>query len=464
MHSVQNSKGSFRNPTSCQATVLLNANVGFLAINSVDRGGRDATQMASYMSLVTSLGSIVLGLLFVSHGRTSGQDTAMEAAVFLDRLHDRKHGMEKLAIVYSLPKALLMWGMAFFFAAFSIDWWTSGDQHSRTIVGTVTLVVFVMITNSIIHTREGEKWSWRPTQLCGDIAQELSSSLANAWKQVMEPGRMNRTGDPRTYTDANDLSTSVGLSAEAHVPMRNTSFITTLPSSEIPGPDNHDHHPNSPTPPVQSCHPTASVDAPHQPHAANFVLPSSYSRTNPGVSSGAGSLQQIRENTQTVFQDQSTTEARCEPYSAPLFVRSDTLPSSASEGMVGAPANAPRHSDVLPTTTTILSMHGVQSAAVATDTGTSILPGSFGTEEREGVTYTENVVEKPWEFEPPRPSSSTTPPPRIYARSATGDHFRYAPGAPQSTLLEAGHDIVEECQEIGIRIGFDLQGSPDGRS
>ncbi|KAG2028417.1 hypothetical protein BDR03DRAFT_1019833, partial [Suillus americanus] len=374
-----------------QATVLLNANVGFLAINTVDKGGRDAIQMASYMSLVTSLGSIVLGLFFVSHGRASGQDTAMEAAGFLDRLHDKKHGIEKLAIIYRLPKALLMWGMTFFFAAFSIDWWTSGDVTSRTIVGTVTLVVFVMIANSIIRTREGDKWSWWPTRSCGDIAQELSSSLAKAWKQAMELGQIDRTGDPRTYTDANDLSTSVGLSAEADVPMRSTSYITTLPNSEIPGPDNHHHHPNSPTPPVQSYHPTTSVDAPHQPHAANFVLPSSYSRTNPGVSSGAGSLQQIRENTQTVLQDQSTMEARCEPSSAPSFVRFDTLPSSASEGMIGAPANAPRHSDVLPTTATILSMHGVQSAAVATDTGTSILPGSFGTEEREGVTYTENV-------------------------------------------------------------------------
>jgi cytochrome bd-type quinol oxidase subunit 2 len=62
-----------------QATVLLNANVGFLAINTVDKGGRNAIQMASYMSLVTSLGSIVLGLFFVSHDRTSGTNTATEA-------------------------------------------------------------------------------------------------------------------------------------------------------------------------------------------------------------------------------------------------------------------------------------------------------------------------------------------------------------------------------------------------
>jgi hypothetical protein len=70
----------------CQATVLLNANVGFLAINTVDKGGRDAIQMASYMSLVTSLGSIVLGLFFVSHDRTSGSNTATEAVSIFRRI------------------------------------------------------------------------------------------------------------------------------------------------------------------------------------------------------------------------------------------------------------------------------------------------------------------------------------------------------------------------------------------
>ncbi|KAG1869998.1 hypothetical protein F4604DRAFT_876837 [Suillus subluteus] len=308
-----NFKGQLQD-SNLLATVLLNANVGFLAINTVDRGGRDAIQLASYMSLVTSLGSIVLGLFFVSHSRTSGQNTAMEAAVFLGKLHNRNHGLERLAIIYSLPKALLMWGMAFFFAAFSTDWWTSGDITSRTIVGTVTLVILMMISNSIILTREGAKWSWRPTwRPCGDVVQGLSSRLADAWKQLMQLGQTDPTDNPRTHTDAIDLGTFVDFSAEADAQMRGTSRITTLPSSEIPGSDNHGNHPNSPSPPVRPPHPTASVDAPQQPHAGNFVLPSSDSRTNLGVLSGASSLQQIRENTQMVFQDQSTTEARCEP-------------------------------------------------------------------------------------------------------------------------------------------------------
>jgi hypothetical protein len=45
----------------------------------MNKGGRSVIQMASYLSLVTSLGSIVLGLFFVSQDRTSAQSTADEA-------------------------------------------------------------------------------------------------------------------------------------------------------------------------------------------------------------------------------------------------------------------------------------------------------------------------------------------------------------------------------------------------
>jgi hypothetical protein len=61
---------------SSQATVLLNANVGFLAINSVDVSGRSPAQIASYMSLVASLGSILLGLL-LSHNQIMDQSQAV---------------------------------------------------------------------------------------------------------------------------------------------------------------------------------------------------------------------------------------------------------------------------------------------------------------------------------------------------------------------------------------------------
>jgi hypothetical protein len=76
-----------------QATVLLNANVGFLAINSVDAGGRSPIQVASYMSLVSSLGSMILGLLLVSHNRTIGQlGTILQTVSNYNNDHNDSHG------------------------------------------------------------------------------------------------------------------------------------------------------------------------------------------------------------------------------------------------------------------------------------------------------------------------------------------------------------------------------------
>ncbi|KAG1737292.1 hypothetical protein EDB19DRAFT_2040001 [Suillus lakei] len=337
------------------ATVLLNANVGFLAINSVDKGGRSAIQMASYMSLVTSMGSMVVGLLLVSHNRSKSQDTPFRTTMFLSGLHDRKHGLEKLGIIYSLPKALLIWGMVFFFAAFSINWWSPGDEVSKVVVGTVVLVVFITILCSIAITGES---GWT-SPLHGRI---LLSRLAGALKQWMEfvgVGIQDLARDPQFYSEGIGL-TPVGLSqsyAEADVPIQGTSSPSTISPGfqpEILGLGDHDNQPNSSIPPIRLHHASVSVDSPQQPHDGNSVLPSSNSSTSAGVLSGAGSLQQNQEDIQTVFQDQSTMEARCDHDSAPLGVH---LNASPSERMVGTAANVTLQSDALPTTVTILSEH-----------------------------------------------------------------------------------------------------------
>ena len=60
--------------------MLLIANVAFLAIPSVDSGDRSRSpgQLISYLSVITSIGSIVMGLLLLRHHRTKPQDAAEE--------------------------------------------------------------------------------------------------------------------------------------------------------------------------------------------------------------------------------------------------------------------------------------------------------------------------------------------------------------------------------------------------
>jgi hypothetical protein len=97
-----------------QATVVLNANVAFLAIQSVDNGGgtpstRSPTQISSYLSMLTSIGSIIIGLLLVKHHRNRDRASAADAAKFIFHRTHPTLGLETLAVLYSLPYAMLIW-------------------------------------------------------------------------------------------------------------------------------------------------------------------------------------------------------------------------------------------------------------------------------------------------------------------------------------------------------------------
>ncbi|KAJ2926597.1 hypothetical protein H1R20_g10501, partial [Candolleomyces eurysporus] len=95
------------------ATVLLNANVAYLAIQSVDTdqpGYRSPVQLGCYLSIVASIGSIILGLLLLRQNRTRIHGTMDEVNAFLQARSHPRLGLESLAILYSLPYALLLWG------------------------------------------------------------------------------------------------------------------------------------------------------------------------------------------------------------------------------------------------------------------------------------------------------------------------------------------------------------------
>lgn len=103
------------------ATVQLNANVAFLAIQSVDNetvAYRSPIQIASYLSIVASIGSILLGLLLVRQP-TTARGTISRVAEFM--VHHPRYGLETHALIYSLPYALLLWAMISFLVAFAAN-------------------------------------------------------------------------------------------------------------------------------------------------------------------------------------------------------------------------------------------------------------------------------------------------------------------------------------------------------
>ncbi|KAF5379211.1 hypothetical protein D9615_005889 [Tricholomella constricta] len=129
-------------------TVLLNANVAFLAIQSVDENhenARSPAQIASYASIAASIGTIILGLLLVRQNRSKGRDTVVDASTYLHKRSNQAMGLETLAIMFALPYALLMWGMVSFLFAFLYICFEGSDIYTRMLVGAAWVAIASLI-------------------------------------------------------------------------------------------------------------------------------------------------------------------------------------------------------------------------------------------------------------------------------------------------------------------------------
>ncbi|EJC97875.1 uncharacterized protein FOMMEDRAFT_171285 [Fomitiporia mediterranea MF3/22] len=110
------------------STVLLNANVALLSSPIIYSNGdtglwASPAAVASQVSIVASIASIVIGLLLVRQIRISSKDIEITASDTIRYLSNRKHeqlGLETIAIQYSLPYALLMWGVITFLTSIAI--------------------------------------------------------------------------------------------------------------------------------------------------------------------------------------------------------------------------------------------------------------------------------------------------------------------------------------------------------
>ncbi|TFK20560.1 hypothetical protein FA15DRAFT_759286 [Coprinopsis marcescibilis] len=96
------------------ASLLLTSNIAFLSISNVtkedDKMQGTLIQIPSYVSTISSIGSIILGLLLIRQHELMNPATAADIHKFIKKRYHENRGFEPLAIVYSLPYALLMWG------------------------------------------------------------------------------------------------------------------------------------------------------------------------------------------------------------------------------------------------------------------------------------------------------------------------------------------------------------------
>jgi len=125
---------------------LLNANVAFLVIPAVsgdpaDAGHGPATvaEIASQMSIITSVGSVITSLSLARYHKPR-EESGQGAALYIER-----RGLHNLAILYSLPFALLMWSMVTFAAAIMITCFKVQLKSQKAITGAGWLLISMLV-------------------------------------------------------------------------------------------------------------------------------------------------------------------------------------------------------------------------------------------------------------------------------------------------------------------------------
>ncbi|KAG2113651.1 hypothetical protein BD769DRAFT_1105930 [Suillus cothurnatus] len=100
------------------STVMLAVDISFLAVQSVQT--QIAATLLTYLSTLCVMGSLVVSLVLAGQVNDSRRSSAEEVASFMVGMSRSMLGLESLALMLSLPFALLIWAMAFFAAALSV--------------------------------------------------------------------------------------------------------------------------------------------------------------------------------------------------------------------------------------------------------------------------------------------------------------------------------------------------------
>ncbi|KIY73120.1 hypothetical protein CYLTODRAFT_485833 [Cylindrobasidium torrendii FP15055 ss-10] len=177
------------------STIFLNANIAFLTIASVDdtrKGDRGVEKTGimitfSYLSTLALLAAIILSLLLQRFHRDKKDGDLDSVHGFLkDAYKTSGNTFNALAVLYSLPYALLLWSVAFFLIGFlamcflTPIWWTKG-----LMIGGILFIV--LLVGWSIHR------VWMVTSWCYHISKALSTAI---FRSNPHPNRQVNANDP----------------------------------------------------------------------------------------------------------------------------------------------------------------------------------------------------------------------------------------------------------------------------
>ncbi|KAG2047819.1 hypothetical protein BDR06DRAFT_1013553 [Suillus hirtellus] len=149
------------------STVMLTVDLSFLSVPSVNaQTSHSVAIITAYLSTFCVVGSLVVSILLAGQNRKYGNVSANNAVVFLTRMTNSMFGDKALAILHSLPYALLM--MVYFVVGFSFLAFKSTSVTLLVIVGCGLLVVILLTLWPI--------WAATDYRVFGWLRERLTSS------------------------------------------------------------------------------------------------------------------------------------------------------------------------------------------------------------------------------------------------------------------------------------------------
>ncbi|KAG2151269.1 uncharacterized protein EDB93DRAFT_308884 [Suillus bovinus] len=126
------------------STVMLAVDISLLAVPAV--ATQTAAIVLAYLSSLCALGSLMVSLILAGQVNDSRRGSAADVASFMVGISESMFGLESLALMLSLPFALLIWGMTFFAGALSTLIFRTSGVVAVSITSPILIAVFVLAT------------------------------------------------------------------------------------------------------------------------------------------------------------------------------------------------------------------------------------------------------------------------------------------------------------------------------
>ncbi|TBU39005.1 hypothetical protein BD309DRAFT_470557 [Dichomitus squalens] len=182
------------------ATVILAANLSFLAISSVDDSGlppaqRSLGQIVSYISLILNVGNIAASTILARQHR-SGHHSSFEGEPPKGGPRKKQlQELERLAVIFSIPATFFWWGLLTFFISIAWICFNRTAQPTRyTAVVTIVLSMFLLLLVILYTYRDNHRSIWAELSALLPLPGFLTCSTSQKRSSSQDPQDQSNNG------------------------------------------------------------------------------------------------------------------------------------------------------------------------------------------------------------------------------------------------------------------------------